>query len=145
MAAGPFGIIEVLAEIPRHDSEESTVVEPPELTLDLPLPPSINRTSGKRLGNEHWLVKAWRRQADAHLMATRQSRYIKLVKGTVSIRIIWDLQNLADIDNRIKYLLDYLQRLGIVTNDNKVRGLHIDYGVAPAGCRVIVRPTVWQS
>lgn len=111
-------------------------IDATELILDLPLPPSINRTSGKRLGNKHWLVTAWKRQANAHLIVTRQNKHLKLIKGTICIDIIWDIQNLADIDNRIKHLFDYLQWIGVVTNDNKIRDMHVGVGAVPAGCRV---------
>jgi Holliday junction resolvase RusA-like endonuclease len=114
---------------------------PAELVLELPAPPSVNRTMGTKLGSLHPLVKAWRRTADAHLLVTKQSKHLRLIEGTVFITIIWDISNLADIDNRIKHLLDYLQLLGIVTNDNKIRSMYVAEGRAPAGCRVTVRRT----
>jgi Holliday junction resolvase RusA-like endonuclease len=140
---GPFGIVEVLAKVPQEVIEERVeVLRPQDIVLDLPLPVSVNRTSGSRLGSKHHLVKEWRRQANAYLMLTRQGKLLKLIPGTVFIEIVWDIQDIADIDNRIKHLLDYLQDLGVMNNDNKVAGLYVIKGATIAGCRVRVQP--WQ-
>jgi Holliday junction resolvase RusA-like endonuclease len=134
-----FGIIDVPARIPGPAVLHGNgYCMDGLLVLDLPLPPSVNRTSGQRLGNEHPLVKQWRKSADAYLLFTRQSKHLKLIDGTVMIEIIWSGQMIGDIDNRIKHLLDYLQRLGVIANDSWCRRLLADYGTAPAGCRVRV-------
>jgi len=135
LRAGPFDIVEVPALIPATYNELPAA----DLVFDLPLPPSVNRTSGTRLGNEHPKVREWRRCADAHLIYTGQSRHIRAIEGPVVIEICWDTQTLGDIDNRIKHLLDYLQRLQIVSNDSHCRSLRVGFGTAPDGCRVRVR------
>ena len=134
---------QVLAKISQEPEEEPRDITPCELVLDLPAPPSVNRTMGSRLGSRHWLVKDWRRAANAHLLATRQSKHLRLITGTVSIKILWETQNLADIDNRIKHLFDYLEFLNVLDNDNRIRDLHVSYGLAPAGCRVSIRRADW--
>lgn len=143
-----FGILEVLA----RTVGDSPTIAPIDLVLELPSPPSINRTIGTRLGSQHRLVKQWMRAADAHLLMTKQSKRLRRLEGIISIDIIWDIQDLADIDNRIKYLLDYLQLIGVVSNDNKIRSMHLDYGVvcvAPAGCRIKIAIidgiSLWQA
>jgi len=73
------------------------------------------------------------------LANTRQSSRIRAIEGPVVIEICWDTQTLGDIDNRIKHLLDYLQRLQIVSNDSHCRSLRVGFGTAPDGCRVRVR------
>ena len=129
-----------ISEVPACGQATILLSPVPELILDLPLPPSVNRTSGLRLGNEHRLVKAWRKAADAHLMYTRQSRYLRAIDGEVAIEIWWHSPRIGDIDNRLKHLLDYLQRLRVVEDDSRCRELHVRYGGAHVGCRVRVRP-----
>ena len=143
MHAKPFGIVEVLAKIAEPQVPEPEILPKDALVLDLPTPPSVNRTSGDRLGNEHPKVRQWRRSADAHLLYTRQSNRLRLIGGLVTIDIWWDIQMVGDIDNRIKHLLDYLQRLNVITNDSRCRRLLVDYGTAPDGCRVRLRPWDW--
>ena|SRR5215471_8663662 len=144
-AKGPFGIIDLHAVAVPTTTVAADMLSSPSLILELPLPPSVNRTSGLRLGNEHQDVKAWRKSADAHLIYTRQSRHLRAIAGEVVIEISWATQMLGDIDNRIKHLLDYLQRLRVVENDSRCRELHVRYSGAHVGCRVRVRPWEWQG
>ena len=138
---GAFGIIDVSTPVVHHVDDDP---QGKPLVIDLPLPPSVNRTSGLRLGNEHPKVKQWRRHADAHLIYTRQSKHLRAIEGPVCLDIWWDTQVLGDVDNRIKHLLDYLQRLRIVTDDSQCRRLVAEFGIAPDGCRVRVQPWHWQ-
>lgn len=118
---------------------------PAESTLNLPLPPSVNRLISKR-GNASPVVEDWIRHADAHLMLTGQP--IFPVHGEFEIDIVWDVRRRrrrADIDNRIKPLLDYLQRISVIDNDRDCVGLRVRWGQAPAGCYVRLRATGSES
>lgn len=129
-------IREVLAAIDGEDDA---------LTFDLPAPPSINRAGAEfRLGNKAPRVQRWRRAADGYLVLTRQNRKLgKPLKGDFAIDIVWDRslkKRGSDIDNRIKYLLDYLQDLGLFEDDWTCEDLHVRYGsVMRDGCRVQLR------
>ena len=137
-----FGIIEVVAKLPERE-----LLEPPDdIVFDFPAPPSINRNAAEaRLGNSCSRVVRWRRAADAHLIYTRQNHKLgNPIIGWFCIDIIWD-RNLrsgkpGDIDNRIKYLLDYLQALRIIENDGDCQLMRVSFGTAPDGCRVRLRP-----
>ena len=107
------------------------------LTLNLSLPPSINRRIAK-LGNASPEVKAWIRDCDARLMAARYRapRYTE----DVELEIVWDEKRRVDIDAGLKCLLDYMQRPGVAvySNDRQVRRLLVSYGPVD-GCRIAVR------
>lgn len=122
--------------------------------LDLPLPPSVNRIAA-RLGNESSVVKKWITAADRHIMATGQrigwppgnalDHRIKNSPRPDSpfvLEVIWteDQAGKWDIDNRLKPLLDYLQRIGVTRNDKLCRKLIVVFGEAPSGTRVLIYP-----
>ena len=150
-AVKAFGIVDVPARIATAE-----IVSPPQqilnggLVLEFPAPPSINRAGAEwRLGNSASRVRRWRRAADAHLLVTGQHRKLdQRIDGYFTIDIVWD-RHLADelngdIDNRIKYLLDYLQYLRVFENDSLCRFMTVGYGNVPDGCRVRLRPWNWS-
>lgn len=154
-AAKVFGIVEVLAKIPDGPLLPVEQIAPFEIVLELPAPPSINRAGAEwRLGNKALRVQRWRRKADGHLLITGQHRKLSkdgnpLIEGFFGCDVLWD-HRLADelhsdIDNRVKYLLDYLQYLRIIENDRNCRPLHVDYGDAPDGCCVRLLARGWQT
>ena len=113
------------------------------LVLELPLPPSINRNSAiARLGSSARSVQDW--IADAHFAVLEQK--IKpardAVHGPFAIDIIWGRRR-GDIDNRIKYLFDYLQRIELIDNDELCEHMTVGWGYAPRGCRVHLMP--WEA
>ena len=111
-------------------------------TLHLPLPPSVNnmgRTKyGRPLGNSSPKVHAWKRQAD---ICTLLQPRPEPVKGDFEIEITWDLRKYRqfDCDNRIKFLMDWLQSRELIENDKFCWDLHAHWGSAPRGCIVTVR------
>jgi hypothetical protein len=113
---------------------------PTGFVLDLPRPPSVNRFM-HGLGNKSPEVLAWIVQADRYVMAIRpRPRFT----GWFQAEITWDENDYghSDIDNRIKPLLDYLQRVMIIENDRWCRRLVVDWGPVDLGCRVVVKPWV---
>jgi len=122
-----------LADLPAQDV----------VMLDLPPPLSVNRT--RRVD---WTaqpkLRAWKEQADRFVMAAKRSpnppRFDRLERFVVTIILSEDHCEL-DADNGIKSVIDYLRRIEIIANDSKknMRGLHVIWGHAPAGMRVIVR------
>lgn len=110
------------------------VVGERSFTLDLPMPPSVNRRH-HRFGNSSREVVRWRKQANAILMA--QGPLPAPLNGKFHATITWDKSYYRyDIDNAVKPLLDYLQYLELITNDAKCRKLTVSFGVAKEGCRI---------
>ena len=146
-----FGIVDVLARKPVTDVISPTQIVSDGLVFDLPAPPSINRAGAEwRLGNKASKVMRWRKAADAHLVYTGQHRKLgNPFESFFTIAITWD-RSLADelhsdIDNRIKYLLDYLQHLRLFTDDGLCRAMKVGYGNIPDGCRVQLWEWNWES
>jgi len=110
-----------------------------QYVFDLPRPPSVNRFVGK-LGNKSPAVVEWIAQCDRFVMATAPRPYPHL-KGPFEIEVIWSVGEFgrADIDNPVKPLLDYMQRIEMIENDRYCRELVVRFGEAPAGCRVALR------
>jgi Holliday junction resolvase RusA-like endonuclease len=129
--------------------QASQLIDSTHLVFDLPRPPSVNRLMA-RLGNRSAAVERWIRAADASLMSNpAEWRRLQAgaIKGPFEIDIVWsrELFGRIDIDNPIKVLLDYLQRIQLIENDRQARKLSAIFGTAPAGCRVRLRPWNWQS
>jgi Holliday junction resolvase RusA-like endonuclease len=114
------------------------------IVLDLPRPPSVNRMMQK-LGNKSPQVKAWTAEADYQFYAARAARRgtpreIVPVKGLFEARFIFQRSSRrGDIDNRVKPLLDWLQRVGLIENDAMCERLVEEWGQAPLGVRVRLR------
>jgi Holliday junction resolvase RusA-like endonuclease len=116
----------------------------PEVTLDLPAPPSVNRTrkldfSSLRISN------AWKNVANEYVLVakTRKISPLKLTKiPRFELHIVMDESSRTDLDNGLKILIDYLRKIELIENDSPkhMRRLVISFGTAPFGCRVTVRP-----
>lgn len=115
---------------------------PPDIVLDIPLPPSVNRT--RKIDWRHWpKYKKWRSDAQYHLIANKQREKAPRGLGAYELRIILDwLKCKQDPDNPIKAAIDLLREMQIITDDSPkfAKRITIEWGVAPEGCRLIVRP-----
>lgn len=116
---------------------------PPDIVLDVPIPPSVNRTR-KIDFRAAALVEKWKADADAMLMLSGQYRAAKRVPigDRVELTIILDEQKCdLDPDNPVKAAIDYLRRIELIRNDDKrfMRKLTVEWGVAPEGCRLILK------
>lgn len=113
-----------------------------ETILDLPVPPSVNRTRRidyRSVGK----VNEWKKLADETLWASGQFRAAQKGIERFELHITLDEKKCRlDQDNGVKALVDYLRRLGIIVNDSKKhwRKTVIEWGSAPTGCRVTVKP-----
>ena len=116
--------------------------------LDLPFPPSVNRIWRMRKGGGKPYLdtryQTWKRVADNLYLANKRNWLP--VKGNFRATITLDIahRGRTDLDNRIKALLDWLQRAKIIENDSLCDGLNVKWGRAPDGCRVELRPTRTQ-
>lgn len=115
------------------------------LTLDLPFPPSTNQIwrrsakTGMHLSKDY---RDWKVQCDRHIMAQRAYPLGRKIIGPCEAHI-WLNMSMArsgsDIDNRVKAVLDYLQRIELLDNDKLVMKLTVEWAkpsAAPIGCRV---------
>lgn len=112
--------------------------------LDLPAPPSVNRT--RRVDwSAQKQTATWKRTADA-FMLQRNARGAKLQKITGRYELLIALSeehSRIDLDNGIKALIDYLRRIELVVDDSPkyLRRLVVEWchpAVAPEGCRVTI-------
>lgn len=117
---------------------------PADITLDLPPPPSVNRTrkldfSSLRITNE------WKNVANAYVLAAkgRKNSPLKLTKiSRFELLIVMAETSRTDLDNGLKILIDYLRKIELIENDSPkhMRRLVVEFGHAPFGCRVTVKP-----
>ena len=117
---------------------------PPDVVIDVPVPPSVNRTR-----KVNWaaipLVKKWKAKADMLLMASGQYRQAKAlaIHGPYDLTIVLNRKLCKqDPDNPVKAAIDYLRRIGLIANDSPkyAERTLIVWGEAPEGCRLILRP-----
>lgn len=118
---------------------------PPEITLDLPAPPSVNRTRRVDWKGKRQLV-AWGNVADGYVLAAKGRavnplRLTKIKRFELLITLS-EKNNRLDLDNGLKALIDYLRRIELIEDDSPrhMRRLVVELGIAPFGARVTVRP-----
>jgi Holliday junction resolvase RusA-like endonuclease len=107
--------------------------------ITLPMPPStnalfFNRKGGRTRTPEY---EAWLEHA-GHVL-NRQS--VKPVEGRVDVQIDLDDSRRGDADNRIKPVLDFLVKRGVLKGDSKKFVRRVSAGwEAVTGCRVSISP-----
>jgi len=118
---------------------------PPDIVLDLPAPPSVNRTrridwKGKRQ------LTAWGNVADAYVLAakgrSRSPLVLRKIQRFELHILISENHTKIDLDNGLKALIDYLRRIELIEDDGPkhMRRLVVEWGAARHGCRVTVKP-----
>lgn len=113
----------------------------PWIEIVLPQPPSVNRFMGK-LGNRSPIVKAWIKQADMAFVLHRANlcgRSMTKIKGEFEIVVVFE-RDKSDFHNRLKVLLDWLQRVELIQNDRFCERLVGLWGERGSGCLVKLRP-----
>lgn len=117
---------------------------PPDVILDLPAPPSVNRTRKIDWKGKSQL-KAWGNVADGYVLAAkgRQISPLKLrrIKKFDLHVVMSEHHTRIDLDNGLKALIDYLRRIDLIEDDGPkhMRRLVVEWGRAPHGCRVTVK------
>lgn len=135
------------------DAPTTTFIDRPfapplDIELDLPAPPSVNRLwmrakSGKRHVFSTPAYRDWKRQADLTVGALAQLRGVKPILGCFEAIIILSEKHTGiDADNAAKALIDYARRCNLITDDGPkyMRRVVIEWGDAPHGCKLIIRP-----
>jgi len=112
------------------------------ITLDLPIPPSVNRIrrvdwAGNKKRREFYL------RSDLFLVAHGpRPPPVRLITGTFEIRIqIPESLSGIDLDNHAKALLDYLVSREFVPDDAKryLRRLTIEWGSPTPACHITIK------
>lgn len=112
---------------------------PPDIVLDLPPPLSVNK-----LRRIDWAgakrAKNWRRVANGYLLMLK-IRPLKIARFEI-LMVLDESTVKCDADNAIKMVIDYLRLVEIIQDDSPqhMRRVTVEWGHAPLGCRVIVRP-----
>jgi Holliday junction resolvase RusA-like endonuclease len=118
----------------------------PAVTLDIPVPPSVNRT--RRIDwSAHTKVRAWKRETGLGWIASGQLRPAKHwaaqnYDGRFELLVIVDEKKCRlDPDNLLKCAIDLLREHKLITDDSfkYVRRLTVEPGYAPAGARIVLR------
>jgi Holliday junction resolvase RusA-like endonuclease len=113
--------------------------------LQLPFPPSVNRIWRKgKYGNIYLSKKytAWRKQADLTIIEARR-KGMGRVAGRFTTSIVLDKRKRrknTDADNRVKVVLDCLQRMLVIDDDALADKVTVEWGEAN-GVKVVVKPT----
>lgn len=114
----------------------------PWLEFELPVPPSVNAFM-RRLGNQSPVVRRWKVQADIAFMIARAERTITKIIGPYEAEFVFGRRPNSDLDNRIKPLMDYLQRIEVIENDRLCERIECLWGATPGRVKVRLRP--WLS
>jgi Holliday junction resolvase RusA-like endonuclease len=113
-----------------------------DVVLDLPPPMSVNRT--RRINwSAQPKLRAWKEYADRYVLVAKSKgmKFERIERFEITIILSEDHCEL-DADNALKNTIDYLRRIEVIANDAKknMRKITVEWGKAPAGLRVIVRP-----
>lgn len=105
--------------------------------IRIPVPPSLNNVfatvKGRRIKTSAY--KAWRAEAGYSILAQRPQKHDGDV--IVNIQIGPRIPN-ADIDNRIKAVLDVLTDTRVIRGDSRVVTVTAAWNNAVKGCEVVV-------
>lgn len=114
------------------------------LVMELPFPPSANRLwrahnsfNGKPKFYRDGRYVSWLQECDCLCMANKWRK--QAIRGHFKAEIVLsEAKRLGHIDgdNRIKGLLDWCQRAGLIDDDALADGVAFDWGLAPTGCRL---------
>jgi Holliday junction resolvase RusA-like endonuclease len=112
------------------------------ITLDLSLPPSVNRlwkvSNGKLYRSPQYMQ--WLKTAGVELISQKPKLPCKAISGPYSMILRLKLGGASDLDNRIKAVSDLLQAHQIIQNDNLCRKLLVLWDEnLPVACRVTIR------
>ena len=114
----------------------------PVITLDLPIPPSVNRLRRVNWAN-HKDHDEWRLRTDLFLTAHGPHPFPhNVITGAFEIRIqIPESLSGIDLDNHCKALLDYLVSREVIPNDSKryLRRLVVEWGSPTPACHVTIK------
>lgn len=115
---------------------------PPNVVLDVPVPPSVNKTRNVSwVGHRDYV--AWKKEAGWTIRANGQ--YAKAWRNIHQYELTITLdekQCKRDPGNIEKAASDFLKFMEIIVDDAPkfARRITIEWGEAPSGCRLTVKP-----
>lgn len=135
-------VADVVGSVARVDTSAPPFLPTLDTVLYLPPPPSVNRTRkiDYVAAGQH---KKWIEQADKHILEAGGLRKFARISGKFEATLVLDEHlNHLDLDNAAKAVIDYARRINLIVNDDKkhMRKVTIEWGRAPHGCRLILRP-----
>lgn len=106
-------------------------------TIDLPAPPSVNAiwSAGRRRIYKSQIYVDWIHAATSLMWDRKWPR----IKGQFEAHIVIDDHVRGDLDNRHKALLDWAQKMELISNDKHCTRLVLERGNAPAGCILTIK------
>lgn len=117
------------------------------ITVDLPLPPSTNRiwrvanNRSKRVVYPDPKYVAWKKLADVEFAKQRPAKF-KQIKAEFELEMSIAFKSRGDLDNRLKPVLDWAQKAGIISNDKKCNRIVLERNEEVAtGCRITFTAT----
>jgi Holliday junction resolvase RusA-like endonuclease len=105
------------------------------VSLQLPFPVSVNSMFANRRGPGRGRIisrdySMWRKEAEAEFLRQRKSAG-EPIKGHFCASIIFDESQRrwnSDLDNRIKPVLDLIQKVGLIEDDRYCDKLEVSWG-----------------
>jgi Holliday junction resolvase RusA-like endonuclease len=119
------------------------------VVLHLPMPPSVNaatRVGRNKVNGKPFVYSSREKQrffADAGMMYLAQKRITGFVKGPFTYHLILNEKlrhGNADGDNRMKYALDFAQKVGLIENDKLAEGGSWAWGPCEHGAMLSIHP-----
>lgn len=114
-----------------------------EVTLTLPLPPTVNSYYGVVKGTQkrYLTKKAKAFRHDVSIAVYQAGLRGHFEKGRLAVHVMLHFKSGGDVDNRNKPLLDALQEANLYTNDRQIKRLVVDIGHPVTGgrCNVTIR------
>lgn len=134
----------VRGDVPRVDTSDPPFACSPDITVHLPMPPSVNRIwrsnkAGKGRVSISPEYDRWKKRADMLAISMAALRGVRKIKGAFEARITI-ARGRGDLDNRIKGVLDWAQSRELVADDKHCERLVVEYGDAPHGCVLVLIP-----
>lgn len=113
-----------------------------KISLDVPIPPSVNRT--RRIDWRNHNADDFYLRADLYISAHGpKPAPVRKILGAYELKIQVPESSRLDLDNHCKALIDYLVKREFVGGDSKryLRRLIIEWGSPSAVCRVTITET----
>lgn len=119
---------------------------PPDIMIELPVPPSVNRSRRINWAARPKFMK-WLGMADKCVLAARcrvrDSIRNRCIEGPFeAIITLSEAHTKMDLDNGVKALIDFARRVELIEDDCQkfFRRLTVQWGEAPTGCKLVLRP-----
>lgn len=100
-----------------------------EIFLDLPLPPSVNSYWGFSGSRRFLTLQAREFKVQVAHIVSQQPIKFGNARLSLTVTLCFKDRRRADIDNRIKSLLDALVQSGLFDDDSQIDELHIYRGL----------------